>query len=179
MSVLPCGIIHFTLIPISQLKLSLNKHRDWGFQFPLLIPWGQTPLQDTGSAGQAQNRKIIPLVSQVLLLIGSSGVFSVYFWKIRSQARKWGNKPTLTEGLCLWLWGQQLKKITPERATDDEGLGRRLFFFFSISCWILQIWWSEQVTIWDFHVKTYVSEEQFKSAPELSVSHFWCLFFYH
>lgn len=70
MSVLLCGIIHFTLIPISQLKLCLNKQ---GLRLseaaPTHLAMQETPLQDTGSGGQAWNRRICPFVSQVLSLI--------------------------------------------------------------------------------------------------------------
>lgn len=134
MSVLLCGIIHFTLIPISQLKLCLNKQ---GLRLseaaPTCLAMQETPLQDTGSVGQAWNRRICPLVSQVLSLIGFFRFSFLYIFgklKVR-QGSEVMNQPS-QRGFAFVCGDNSVwtaEKINPERATNGEGLGRRLFFF--------------------------------------------------
>lgn len=55
---LPCGIIHFTLIPASYSKLYLNKHRDRGFQRQSPAA-GHGELREGSAQGRAESAPLI------------------------------------------------------------------------------------------------------------------------
>lgn len=135
MSVLLCGIIHFTLIPISQLKLGLNKQ---GLRLseaaPTRLAVQETPLQDTGSGGQAWNRRICPFVSQVLSLIGFFRFSFLYIFgklKVR-QGRVVMNQPS-QRGFAFVCGDNSV--WTAEKNQSRESykwwrLRKKAFFFF-------------------------------------------------
>lgn len=105
MTGLPCGIIHFTLIPVSHLKLCLNKRRDWGFQrrFPLVFMCRQTWREDTGSARMCTGCwGINPSVSQVHLLIGSFGFLLYISRELEGKPGKLANDPGSGEISTVW-----------------------------------------------------------------------------
>lgn len=132
MSVLPCGIIHFSLIPISQMKLCLNKQR---LRLSEAVPT-RLPLWADPTAGHSRTQGVLEQENHPPHFLGSLvnrlfWVFSVCFWKIRSQKRKWGNEPALTEGLCIWLWGQQCLNSWKNQSRESYkwwGLREKAFF---------------------------------------------------
>lgn len=103
MTALPCGILHFTLIPTSHQKLYLNKCRDWGFQrqFPLVFPGRKTlpqAVQEELCTGAGESA----LISLVHLFIGSFGFLPHISGELEVEPGKLGNEPDLGERSTVW-----------------------------------------------------------------------------